>query len=163
MTLFKKGETFEFETGGNVYLSEIVWTTNNPDVATVKNGEVTAVGSGMTTIYGEYNGQKDSCVIRCEFDDEDTTKPTEGENNNSEYPRLWPDTDVSIRLDESFELSYVNSDGEWADIDWSTDDASVAVVDGDRVTGVGYGVATISGTYNGKEISCIVRVRSDLS
>lgn len=160
VTLTYKGETFEFESG-DVYLSEIVWSTNNPAIATVENGEVTAVGPGITTIYGEYNGQKDSCIIRCEFGDE-AEEPEEDEDENSDYPRLWPSTDVSIRLDERFDLEYVNADGEWTDIEWYSDDEDVAVVSGNEVTGVGYGTATIYGTYNGKEITCIVRVRSDL-
>ena len=160
VTLAYKGETFEFETDG-AYLSEIVWTSNDPTVATVENGEVTAVGSGITTIYAEHNGRKDSCIIRCSFDDEAADAEQE-EEGDSEYPRLWPSNDVSIRLDESFELDYVNADREWTDIDWSSNDESVAVVNGNVVTGVGYGNATISGTYNGEEITCIVRVRSDL-
>ena len=162
VTLTYKGETFEFESG-DIYLSEITWTSNNPAVATVENGEVTAVGPGTTTIYGEYNGRKDSCIIRCEIGEtEEEPEEDEEEDENSEYPRLWPSEDVSIRLDESFELDYVNADGEWTDIEWSSDDEGVAVVSGNVVTGVGYGSATISGTYDGKEITCIVRVRSDL-
>ena len=160
VSLFKVGETFEFETG-SIYLSEIVWTSDDPSVATVERGEVTAVGSGMTVIRAEYNGQTDSCIIRCEFED-GATEPEEDEDDDSEYPRLWPDTDVSIRVDESFEIDYVNADGEWTDIYWSSDDESVAVVDGNVITGVGYGVAIISGTYDGEEITCTVRVRDDM-
>ena len=161
VTLFKVGETFEFETG-SIYLSEIVWTSDDPSVATVERGEVTAVGSGMTVIRAEYNGQTDSCIIRCEFED-GATEPEEDEDDDSEYPRLWPAADVSIRLGESFELDYVNAEGEWTDIYWSSDDESVAVVDGNVVTGVGYGVAIVSGTYDGEEITCTVRVRDDMA
>ena len=70
--------------------------------------------------------------------------------------------DVSIRLGEEFELTYVNEDGEWPDIDWESDDSSIASVSGNWVTGESYGVTTIRGTYNGKEITCIVRVRDDI-
>lgn len=156
------GETFEFESG-SIYLSEIVWSSDDTSVATVVNGEVTAVGPGYTVIRGEYNGRTDSCIIRCDFE-VGATQPEEDEGDTAhpDWNQLYPATDVSIRLDESFELYYVNGDGEWADIDWDSDDESVAVVDGDRIIGVGYGVATITGTYDGKEFSCVVRVRDDL-
>lgn len=156
------GETFEFEAVG-VYLSEIVWSSDDTSVATVENGEVTAVGPGYTVIRGEYNGITDTCIIRCDFEVGNTEpEEDEGDTEHPDWNQLYPATDVSIRLDESFELYYVNGDGEWADIDWDSDDESVAVVDGDRIIGVGYGVATITGSYDGKEFSCIVRVRDDL-
>lgn len=170
VTLVEQGESFIFETG-EIYRRDIVWSTGNPDVATVENGEVTAVGPGMTVIYGEYNGQTDKCIIRCAFEvtDEDEGTADEGttdegttdegdEEDHPEWPYLYPNTDVSIAVGESFELTYVNVDGEWPSIDWSSDNSDVAVVDGDWVTGVAYGVTTIRGTYDGTEITCIVRV-----
>ena len=161
VTLAYKGETFEFETDG-AYLSEITWTSSNPEVAIVENGEVTAVGPGTTTIYAEHNGRKDSCIIRCAFDDDDTPPEEDEDADHPDWPYLYPDVDVSIRLGEEFELTYVNEDGEWADIDWESDDSSIASVSGNWVTGKSYGVTTIRGTYNGKEITCIVRVRDDI-
>ena len=153
VTLFTKGETFEFETG-DIGLSEITWTSDDPSVATVENGKVTAVGSGKTVIRGEYNGRTDSCIIRCGFEDGSDSDS----GDHPEWPHLYPAEDVSIRLNESFELSYVNADGELPDIEWYSNDGSIAVVNGDTVTGVGYGVTTIHGTYDGTDISCIVRV-----
>lgn len=161
VTLAYKGETFEFETDGT-YLSEIIWTSNNPEVAIVENGEVTAVGPGTTTIYAEYNGRKDSCTIRCAFDDADAETEEDDDEDHPEWPYLYPSTDVSIGLGEEFELTYVNEDGEWPDIDWTSDNSSIASVSGNWVTGENYGVTTIRGTYNGEEIICIVRVRDDL-
>ena len=159
VTLAYKGETFEFETG-DLYLSEIEWTSDDPSVATVKNGEVTAVGPGTTVIRGQYNGRTDTCIIRCEFSGDSGSSDNEDndEADNPDWPYLYPNTDVSIAVGESFELTYVNKDGEWPDIDWESDDSSIASVDGDWVTGNSYGVTTIRGTYNGVEITCIVRV-----
>ena len=52
---------------GDIPLTDIVWTSSNNEVATIRNGRVKAVGKGQCTVYGEYNGQKVSCVIRCSF------------------------------------------------------------------------------------------------
>lgn len=42
---------------------EITWTTSNPNVATVENGKVTAVGVGKATITASVDGQTASCVV----------------------------------------------------------------------------------------------------
>lgn len=158
-TLVYKGESFTFQVRSGLSLSDIKWTSENPKVATVENGVVTAVGPGTTVIYGEFNGETDKCTIRCEFDADSADEGTTDENDeHPEWPYLYPSTDVSIAVGETFELTYVNDDGEWPDIDWSSDDSDIASVDGDWVTGESYGVTTIRGTYNGKEIICIVRV-----
>lgn len=162
VTLALKGETFYFESG-DVGLSDIIWSSDDPSVATVENGLVTGVGSGKTVIRGEHNGQTDSCIIRCSFDDGSTDSGSGGSDSEDhpEWPHLYPAEDVSIGLDDSFELSYVNEDGELPDISWSSDDGGIAYVDGDTVVGVGYGTTTIRGSYGDKEITCVVRVRED--
>ena len=43
------------------------WSTANPNVATVKNGAVTAVGPGITTITVQYGDQTATCIVRCNF------------------------------------------------------------------------------------------------
>lgn len=156
-TLVAKGETFEFITRDGISLSDITWTSDNPAIATVENGKVTAVAPGKTVIRGTYNGESDSCTIRCAF--EGATPETDNDSgDHPEWPHLYPSEDVSIGLDESFEISYVNADGELPDIDWYSDNGNIAVVDGDTVTGVGYGVTAIHGSYDGESITCIVRV-----
>jgi len=52
---------------GDIPLTDIVWTSSNNEVATIRNGRVKAVGKGQCTVYGEYNGEKVKCVIRCSF------------------------------------------------------------------------------------------------
>lgn len=56
---------------GDLDPSEITWTTNNENVATIENGTVKAVSEGTTTVHGEYNGVKASCIIRCVFSSSD--------------------------------------------------------------------------------------------
>ena len=63
-TLNTKGQTWKIYTG-DIAANQITWTTDNEKVATITDGVVTAVGSGVTTVYGEYGGVKLSCIVRC--------------------------------------------------------------------------------------------------
>lgn len=66
ITFDGKGQTFTLYKG-DIDVKDIKWTVGNSKVATVKDGVVKAVGSGLTNVYAEYNGVKISCVIRCDF------------------------------------------------------------------------------------------------
>lgn len=47
---------------------EVTWSSRNTGVAVVnEKGEVTAVGSGQTVIYGKYGDQTVECIVRCYF------------------------------------------------------------------------------------------------
>lgn len=76
ITFFSKGESFRLRAGE--YDSLVTWRSGNTAVATVKNGKVTAVGSGTTRIYATYGGQEVSCIIRCSFKSSTTTVPPDG-------------------------------------------------------------------------------------
>lgn len=66
ITMSRAGETWQLYDGAISKLA-ITWTSDNPSVATIEGGLVTAVGSGMTEVHGEYNGQVVTCIIRCSF------------------------------------------------------------------------------------------------
>lgn len=65
-TLFSVGDTWRVY-DGTISNLLIAWSSDDPSVATIEGGLVTAVGAGVTRIYGEYNGQKVSCIVRCDF------------------------------------------------------------------------------------------------
>lgn len=77
MSLFRVGETWDLRKG-DIPASAITWTSENPNVASVENGVVKAVGNGMTTIHAECNGQKVSCIVRCNLSSGDTSVPGSG-------------------------------------------------------------------------------------
>lgn len=66
---------------GKVPMDQIVWTSEDPSVATVEAGKVVAVAEGETTIYAEYNGVITSCTITCNF-----AEPTEDDSGSGETP-----------------------------------------------------------------------------
>lgn len=45
----------------------VTWTSDDPSVCTVKDGLVTAVGSGAAKIIATYNGKSVECWVRCSF------------------------------------------------------------------------------------------------
>lgn len=46
---------------------QVEWKSANPNVASVKNGAVTAVGPGITNITVTYGDQTVTCIVRCSF------------------------------------------------------------------------------------------------
>lgn len=47
--------------------AEVSWFTNNPNVALVRDGVVTALGSGTTKVFAKYGDQQVECIVRCNF------------------------------------------------------------------------------------------------
>ncbi len=65
-TLQYKGEVWDLYTG-SIPRNLITWSISDTSVATVDNGKVTAVGEGYTYVYAEYEGQKVSCQVICNW------------------------------------------------------------------------------------------------
>ncbi len=61
---------------GSVSADKIKWSSKNPAIATIYNGVVTAVSSGTTTVYAEYNGTRLSCIVRCKLPAPASSAPT---------------------------------------------------------------------------------------
>jgi hypothetical protein len=74
ITIRKAGGSYRVY-NGSVPVSDIQWTSKNTSVAVIKNGVVTAVSSGTTWVYAEYNGTKLSCIVRCIIPAPSSSKP----------------------------------------------------------------------------------------
>jgi hypothetical protein len=57
----------QLELEGDIKPEDVKWFTMDSTVAICHDGLVTATGSGMTRIYGEYQGDQVVCIIRCIF------------------------------------------------------------------------------------------------
>lgn len=64
VTIGKIGVYITLELDNNIPVESAKWSTSDSSVATVYNGNVTAVGKGNCVIRAEYNGQTAECVIR---------------------------------------------------------------------------------------------------
>lgn len=156
-TLFKKGETARLTISGlsNVQVS---WTSDDPDIATVDNGKVTAVGPGTTKVRAKFESQELVCIVRCNFPGE-TEKPSD-ENRGSSDSYSLSHTDVTIDVGETFTLRLRDGDGNSVSVTWSVQNSGICSVDGSgKVTGVSSGSTEVSTSYQGSTYTCIVRVR----
>lgn len=155
-TLFKKGETARLTISGlsNVQVS---WSSDDPDIATVDNGKVTAVGPGTTKVRAKVEDQELVCIVRCNFPSE-TEKPGGNEGASDSY--TLSHTDVTIEVGEAFTLRLRDDNGNSVSVAWSVRNSGVCSVDGNgKVTGISSGTTEVSTSYQGSTYTCIVRVR----
>ena len=90
ITFDTEGQTWDLY-NGEIAVDDIVWTSDDNNVATIESGKVTAVGNGDTTVYAIYNDQTVACVIHCKFDDkqEQSSNITEADGNSSKVYALY--------------------------------------------------------------------------
>ena len=67
ISIFSNYTSVKLELDCDIKPEEVYWLTMDSTVAIVNNGIVTSTGSGMTRIYGEYEGQRVECIVRCQF------------------------------------------------------------------------------------------------
>lgn len=67
ISIFARYTSVTLELDCDLELSDLTWFTMDSTVAIVNDGVVTATGSGITRIYGDYGDQRVECIIRCSF------------------------------------------------------------------------------------------------
>lgn len=131
----------------------ITWKSSNMDVATVKDGVVTAVKSGTATITAIVDGKKAECkvtVVRKEVA-LDSIKLDKTSMNG-----VIGDTE---KLTVSYNPTNTTVDKTVA---WTTSNEKVATVDANgNVSMIGAGEAIITATVAGKTATCNVNVKSN--
>lgn len=141
------------ENGNGTY----TWVSEDDGIASVdENGVVTAISMGMVHIYATDGNGKGECIVRVKAGTAGAV-PAGGEVQSSgETVKLNRD-DFTMGVGESFQLK---SSGDISQPSWTSDKPSVATVSSDgTVTGVSSGLATITMSYDGKSLNCIVRVK----
>lgn len=152
-TMGTQGATWTLYSG-DIPVELITWSSDDEKVATISNGVVTAVGGGYTTVYGEYGDVKLSCIVRCSF----TAKAPEETQAPATAAYKISDTDVTIKVGESFSLTLTDENGEKVSASWISANSGICTVSNGIVTGVAAGQTTVSVTIDGVTYSCIVRV-----
>lgn len=175
LTLDAQGKTWRaYKNDVSVSPFEITWTSDDPNVCTIEDGIVTAVGPGKTLIHAQYNGVTYTCIVRCSFTVAEPVDPqeTEPENNeggegNAETEATDPSnacvishTDVTLVVDTSFTLTLKDSEGNVLDVTWEVDKEGYVTIDGNKITGVAHNLAgvKVSATYEDVTYTCIVRI-----
>lgn len=162
---------------GKIPVDEIDWRSDDPEIATIDAGIVTAQGSGSTVVYGEHNGIIVNCAVLCDFEDptEPTTAgldgnggvtsdaepeadPTEAPQQTSKYTAPYRmvnlygvnNSEATIKVGERFELCLKDSNDTIIEgVEWSVDGSACSVSDG-YVKGVRSGNCTIVATFEGQ-------------
>lgn len=149
VSLTSQGETWKsYKTSLDVDPALITWTSDNPEMAKIENGVVTAVAPGTTKIHATYNGVTHTCIIRCNFKLSD----------DPAADCIINKTDVSIKIGESFTLTLRDPSGYKLEVTWQCDTDGVTI-NGNKITGASAGNHKVYVVYDGKTYSCIVRVK----
>ena len=123
----------------------IIWTSSNPDVATVDNGTVKALKAGTTTITAECSGKKAECNVT-------VTVPVTGIALNK--------TELTIEVGKTATLTatVIPADATDKTITWTSSDVAIATVSEGKITALKGGIATITADCNGTKAECKVTV-----
>ena len=169
ITFNQEGQTWLLYSG-EIPASEILWTSDDNDVATIEDGKVTAIGNGDTMVYGIYGEETVSCIIHCDFNDsgdsggiteaggESGTDDATDEDYSLYNPYGYSD-DVTLFVGDQFTLQLVDGNGsEVTDARWRSTDESICTYADGTVEAVGIGTAEIIATYNGVDYICTVRI-----
>ena len=135
----------------------IVWSSDNPQVASVDNGIVTGVSAGTATVTASAGDASASCLV--------TVEPA------SDFPVLTlsqtsaePLVGGSVSVTASIRYRGESADAEYS---WSSEDPSVARVENGVITGVAAGdtIVVVSAEFQGELLRAYVSVsvKADIS
>ncbi len=159
-TLFSKGSYHQLYSGP-LDRTQITWSSDDPQIATVENGRVTAVGIGHTIIRASWNGETAKCIVRCKWDAETekpTEEPTEPTTGTEKTYKINHD-DVTIVVGGAFNLTLSDENGVTVPVTWTADKPGICAINGNWINGLSVGTTVVSATIDGQTYSCIVRVK----
>ena len=113
---------------GNVALRHLKWTSDDPSVATVREGIVTAVGQGTTVIRASFGDESVSCAVVCQWEDTTTPSGEVSTEPSAQTQRLGFDaSDVSLVHAEGFSSEMIE-EALLASLDWDLTGSQPAVL-----------------------------------
>lgn len=136
----------------NVY---VFWSIRDENIATISDdGVITGITEGQTICYASFSGETVMCLVKVTAV---SAKPML--SISLPYPQ-----EITLYVGDTLDLRAVVKLGdavlESVEVTYTTSSASVATMDGGKVTACGVGVATItlSATYEGQPASVSVTV-----
>lgn len=148
VSLFAKGDKALLRVSNLPEGYNVSWATADATVAKISEaGELTAIGSGRTTVTAQVGGKTAQVLVRCVFEGDDIGAHLEN-------------TDVTLKVGNTFYLYLYDNQGEHiTDITYTVNDAGVCKAENGVVTALARGTTTVTVTYHEQEFECIVRVR----
>ncbi len=136
-----------------VKASDIIWTVEDPSIASVKDGVVTGLRKGNTTVSAIIGDQVVTCIVRCYITAPDPTETT-GITIST--------TDVTLYAKKSFYLTLTNANGSKVqDIEWKASEEGFVEIDGNNITALDITAKKIIEVYTeheGVKYACTVRL-----
>lgn len=128
------------------------WYSEDDGIASVdENGIVTPISAGTINVYATDGTARGQCIVRVKA--AKTAAPAEPSGGTVALNR----EDFTLAVGESFQLK---CSGVTTAPTWSSANPSVATVsDSGVVTGVAKGMTTVTLSYDGSTLKCIVRVK----
>lgn len=168
ITFNQEGQTWLLYSG-EIPVYDILWMSDDHDVATIEDGKVTAIGNGDTMVYAVYNDQTVSCIIHCDFSDtgdsggiteaDGDTQPDDTTTSYRLYNPYGYAEDVTLFVGDQFTLQLVDADGnEVTDAQWKSADESICTYTDGIVEAINLGTTEIIATYEGVDYICTVRI-----
>lgn len=140
------------------------WYSEDDGVASVdENGIVTPISAGTINVYATDGTARGQCIVRVKAGK--TAAPAAPSDGGTDVTVSTPSggtvslnrEDFTLAVGESFQLKYT---GITTAPTWSSSDPSVATVNASGVvTGVARGMTTVTLSYDGSTLKCIVRVK----
>ncbi len=123
-----------------VTLPTVVWTSSNPEVATVSNnGLVTAVGAGTVTIQASAEGKTNTYQI--------TVNSQASEDINAESISIDESATIEVGKSQQLQATVSPSNATFQTVTWESSDTSIVTInDSGLVEAVSTGTATITAT-----------------
>lgn len=129
------GETQQLTTSviPSNWTGSVSWSSSDPSVATVSDGEVTWAGTGECTITATAQGRTATCTVTCK----------EPEIESLEFA----EDEINLSANGTYAITPVITPEVWdGEITWSSSDTSVATVEDGLVRWVAPGTCTITAT-----------------
>ena len=170
---------------GTIKVKDVTWTTDDASIAEIEDGVVYAVGEGVTSVHGEYNGTKVSCIVTVTIKNEDSSGGVGEDGGNTGIGEdggntgvgedgdntatsaitintLWGTTleDFTIKSGEELTLVIKDANGKTVSATITVSDETICSINGNVITGLSTGsgkVGKLTATYNGVSVSCIIR------
>ena len=135
----------------NATEKDVTWTSDKTDVATVKDGKVTAVKEGTATITAKAEDKTATCKVTVKKGFVEVTSIT------------LDKTSLSLTVGEEETLTATVKPDNATDktVTWTSSNSAVATVDNGTVKGVKEGTATITAKAGSKTAKCNVTVKAE--
>ena len=158
-----KGESVNIYSG-TVPVDQIQWSSEDEEVATFKDGVVTATGknkpgTSYIKIYAKYGDKEMECIVRCLDSVGEYTPPVVETPPPEEEPDyVISATELTLVVGQRETLELRDKNGELITVIWTVNVTGVCTVSGNQIYAAGEGNAQISTEHDGIPFFCNVTV-----